>query len=57
MKNLLFRVKTHRNKQLDDDEFVAECMNPLLEKYPGIEGYQFERVNEAEINLLIWGEL
>jgi len=51
------RVKTHANVQLSDDEFVAECMDKLIKKYPQIAGYTFERPEDQEvINVLMWGD-
>lgn len=51
------KVNTTKNKRLDDDTFVEECMRLLTEQYPSIEGYTYERVDEDAIQLLIWGNL
>lgn len=57
MENLLFRIKTHKNVQLNDDVFVEECMELLTNKYPQITGYTYERTGPDIIQLMIWGNL
>lgn len=58
MRDLLFKINTEKNySNLSDDDFVKECMELLTTKYPEISGYQYERINETEINLLIWGDI
>jgi len=57
MKTLLLRVKTVDNPKLSDDEVVIQCMNMLMEKYPEVVGYQFERTDEDYINILMWGNI
>lgn len=56
METLLFRIKTEHNPKLSDDALVDECMDRLIQKWPMIEGYQYERV-EKEILILLWGDL
>lgn len=52
--NLLFRIKTHNNQNLSDDEFVKEAMDMLMERYPAIQTYQYERESDEAILILIW---
>lgn len=56
MAELLVRVKTSSNRKLDDDEVVNECMERLVENYPEIDGWVFERVDDAHIQILMWGD-
>lgn len=57
MKHALYRIKTVENTNLDKDEYVHEMMKTLMEKYPDIRGYQFERVDPIHIHVLIWGDI
>lgn len=52
--NILFRVRTHKNPKLQDDDFVQEIMGKMIEKYPQVKTYQYEREDENTILLLIW---
>jgi hypothetical protein len=56
MENLLMRVKTTNNPKLSDDQIVHECMERLIEQYPCIESYIFERYNDEYINILMYGD-
>lgn len=53
---LLFRIKTGKYPHLSDDDIVNECMDKLMEKWPQVKGYQYERVDDA-IHILMWGDL
>lgn len=57
MNTMLMQVKTNTNENLSDDQFVQECMDLLVEKYPEISGYQYERVDHETINIMIWGDI
>ena len=57
MTTLLLRIKSSDNPKLSDDEVVTECMQRLMEKYPQVTGYQFERLEGDYINVLLWGDL
>lgn len=52
--NLLFRIRTHNNQNLSDDDFVKEAMDMLMQKYPQVKTYQYERESDDTILLLIW---
>lgn len=52
--NLLFRVKTKTNPKLNDDNTVQEIMSKLMDRYPQVKTYQYEREDEETILLLIW---
>lgn len=56
MQTLLFRIRTDTNTHLTDDELVADCMKRLMEKWPQVKGYQYER-QEDSIHILLWGDL
>lgn len=55
MDTLLLRVRPAANPKLDDDEFVTESMQSLMERWPQIKGYQWERVDDS-IQILMLGE-
>lgn len=57
MENVLMKIKTKQNDKLNDEEFVVECMDSLIERYPAIKGYVYERLNPDYIQLLIWGDI
>jgi len=57
MQHCLLRVKTHNNRDLDDDAFVEEVMDRLMTDYPQVHGYTYERVNDRTINILIYGDI
>lgn len=57
MEHALLKIKTTANPDLDDDAFVTEVMDRLLENYPQIHGYRYERTGSEQINLLIWGDI
>ena len=57
MKHALYRLKTTKNANLDSDEFVESMMDDLMAKYPGIVGYQYERVDAIYIQILMWGDI
>jgi hypothetical protein len=50
------KINTRANDMLNDDEFVSQCMKMLMERYPSITGYHFERTGPQEIQLLIYGD-
>ena len=52
--NLLFRVRTHNNPKLNDDDFVRELVDKLTKKYPIVRTYQYERESDTSILLFIW---
>lgn len=52
--NLLMKVRIARNTELSDDKIVEECMNNLMEKYPQVAGYQYERPDADHILILMW---
>lgn len=56
MAELLVKVKTVSNPKLNDDMVVNECMERLAENYPEIEGWVFERIDDAHIQILMWGD-
>lgn len=56
MDTLLFRIRPASNPKLSDDEIVEECMRQLMERWPAVKGYQWERVEDS-INVLMWGDL
>ena len=55
VQDLLMSVRTVENPKLKDDAFVDDCMAKLMEKYPQITDYQWERVDDRHINILMWG--
>jgi hypothetical protein len=57
MSELLFRVKTVNNPGLTDDRIVEDCMGFLTERYPQVEGYAWERLEEGVLQILMWGNL
>lgn len=57
MKDLMMKVTITQNPELQDDEVVSECMDKLMNLYPQIRGYMFERVTKDHINILMWGDL
>ena len=57
MSELLFRVKTVNNPGLTDDRIVEDCMGFLTERYPQVQGYQWERLEEGVLQILMWGDI
>ena len=56
MNTLLMRVRKAENIKLNDDEFVEDCMTALMAKFPQVEGYTYERVEEF-VHILMWGDI
>jgi hypothetical protein len=57
MTELLFRVKVINRPDLSDDRIVEDCMGMLTERYPQVQGYQWERLEEGVLQILMWGDL
>jgi len=57
MNTIVVKVKTVRNLQLNDDEFVEDCMAALLEQHPQIKGYMYERISDEHIQIMMWGDI
>lgn len=53
----MMQIRTRANPSLSDDGVVKECMDRLMAEYPQITGYQYERVGDEFINILMWGDL
>lgn len=51
---LLFRIQTKDNPELSDDQLVEECMNALMEQYPQVQSYQYEREDAQHLLILVW---
>lgn len=56
MDTLLFRINTDDNPHVTDEALVEDCMQRLMEKWPQVTGYQYERVGNA-VHILMWGDL
>lgn len=56
MTELLFKVNTSKNQDISDEDFVKDCMKRLMEKYPQVRSYMYERVDEDHIHILLWGD-
>ena len=56
MQHMLLRIKTEHNPQLNDEQYVIDVMDKLINDYPAVKGYFWERVGE-HINLLIYGDI
>ena len=51
------RIKTVQNPSLKDDAIVDECMEKLMNEYPGVlQSYMWERVGE-DIQVMIIGNI
>ena len=57
MSDMLLRLRIVNNPGLTDDQIVADCMGDLMARWPQVEGYQWERVGERIIQILMWGDL
>lgn len=57
MKHALFKVRTENSEHLNDDEFVETVMNKLLNDFPQIESYQYERIDGEWLHILLWGDI
>lgn len=53
---MLFRINANGHDHLQDDTLVEVMMEKLMDKWPQITGYQWERV-DGYINILLWGEI
>jgi hypothetical protein len=57
LNDLLLQVRTKENMLLSDDEYVTSMMDAMMDKYPQIVGYTWERMDDEFINILLWGDI
>jgi hypothetical protein len=54
---MFMQVRTRKNMMLSDDEYVTDMMDSLMEEYPEVRGYVWDRMDNEFINIIMWGEI